>query len=169
MPAIRAAIWGFRPNGSQDFSLALWFWLDNPNARLLDGMDALSLDLMDDRLVFWLKGYTDLICYVDRYPILRHEWNHVAITYSNQGQIFFYINGMQTQVYSVFQKTPARLWGDILFCPGMEGYLRGVQFFDKQLSEVEVDQVKRGIVGAPTPIRWFDFETSAPGKSFNMT
>lgn len=161
--------WGFRPDGSQDFSLALWFWPDNPNARLLDGMNALSLDLMDDRLVFWLKGYTDLICYADRYPILRHEWNHVAITYNNQGQIFFYINGMQTQVYSVFQKTPAKLWGDILFCPGMEGYLRGVQFFDKQLSEVEVDQVKRGIVGAPTPIRWFDFETSAPQERITGT
>ena len=46
--------WGFRPDGSQDFSLALWFWPDNPNARLLDGMDALSLDLMDDRLVLSL-------------------------------------------------------------------------------------------------------------------
>lgn len=154
--------WGFRPDGSEVFSITIWFWPDNANARLLDGEGVLTLDLMDDRLVFWLKGYTDLVCIAERYPLLRHEWNHVTITYSHEGQIFFYINGLQTAVYSIFQGTPAKKWDSILFCPGMEGYLRSVQFFNRQLSEEEVDQVKRVVKGAPVPVRWFDFETALP-------
>lgn len=154
--------WGFRPDGSEDFSVTIWFWPDNANARLLDGEGVLTLDLRDDRLVFWLKGYTDLVCVADRYPLLRHEWNHVTITYSREGQAFFYLNGLQTAVYSISQGTPANKWDSVLFCPGMEGYLRSVQFFNRQLSAVEVDQVKRAVSGAPAPVRWFDFETSAP-------
>lgn len=154
--------WGFRPDGSEDFSMTIWFWPDNANARLLDGEGVLTLDLMDDRLVFWLKGYTDLVCIADRYPLLRHEWNHITITYSHEGQIFFYLNGLQTAVYSIFQGTPAKKWDSILFCPGMEGYLRSVQFFNRQLSAEEVDQVKRAASGAPSPVRWFDFETAVP-------
>lgn len=154
--------WGFRPDGSEDFSVTIWFWPDNANARLLDGEGVLTLDLRDDRLVFWLKGYADLVCVADRYPLLRHEWNHVTITYNHEGQIFFYLNGFQTAVYSIFQGTPATKWDSVLFCPGMEGYLRSVQFFNRLLSAEEVDQVKRAISGAPAPVRWFDFETAAP-------
>lgn len=154
--------WGFRPDGSEDFSLTLWFWPDNPNGRLIDGDGALTLDLMDNQLIFWLKGYSDLICTADHYPIVRHEWNHVAITYCHLGQITFYVNGILTGVYSVFQGEPANKWGGIRFCPGIEGYLRSVQFFSKQLSDAEVDQVKRNISGAPAPVRWFDFEAAAP-------
>lgn len=127
--------WGFRPDGSEDFSLTLWFWPDNPNGRLIDGDGALTLDLMDNQLIFWLKGYSDLICSADHYPIVRHEWNHVAITYCHLGQITFYVNGILTGVYSVFQGEPAKKWGSIRFCPGIEGYLRSVQFFSKQLSD----------------------------------
>ena len=78
------------------------------------------------------------------------------------GQVTFYVNGILTGVYSVFQGEPAKKWGSIRFCSGIEGYLRSVQFFSKQLSDSEVDQVKRNIDGSPSPIRWFDFETVAP-------
>lgn len=154
--------WGFRPDGSEDFTLTIWFWPDNANARLLDSDGVMTLDLLEDRLVFWLKGYTDLVCIADHYPLVRHEWNHVTIAYSQAGQIFFYINGMQSAVYSIFQGTPAKKWDSILFCPGMEGYLRSVQFFNRRLSDEEVDQVKRAVEGAPAPVRWFDFETAVP-------
>ena len=49
--------WGFRPDGSEDISLILWLWPDNPNGRLIDGDGVLTLDLMDNQLIFWLKGY----------------------------------------------------------------------------------------------------------------
>lgn len=158
----RGDSWGFRPDGSEDFSISLWFWPDNPNARLLNGGNILTLDLQDNQLIFWLKGLSDLTCEASVYPLLRHEWNHVVVTFNHLGQVQFYINGMLNQVYSVFQDKKATKWEDIFFGQGLEGYLRSVKFYNKCLSDSEVEQVKRNADDASVPIRWFDFETAVP-------
>lgn len=166
--------YGFKPDGSEDFSIAIWFLPENTDAQLLNVGDVITLGIKENKIVFWLKGYEDLYCPIDRFPVMQNDWNFLVVTYYRGGQVCFYLNGVSENVYSVSQADKPTSWNDVYFGHSMVGYFKSVRFYNIVIPETDVQKLMTGEDVSFAPCRYFDFETAAPvekitGKALELS